>query len=228
MVGYLPVIYQAFSRRETNISLLDARAGSPPTARELLSRYGRPEHVGSLATFLRDWEAWTADLMESHLSYPVLCYYRSQHDNQSWLAALTAILDTCALLVAHVEGELAWQARLTYAIARHAVVDLSQVLHVPPDPDAADRLPPEALALIRTELRSAGVPLCGKEAAEENLRNIVRGYEPYVHALGARLLMAIPAWSDPGHAANWQTSAWEKQTSGIPEPLSRADREHLP
>jgi hypothetical protein len=227
MIGYLPVIYQAFSRRETNISLLDARAGSPPTARELLSRYGRPEHIGSLAAFLRDWEAWTAELMESHLSYPVLCYYRSQHDNQSWLAALTAILDTCALLVAHAEGDIAWQGRLTYAIARHAVVDLSQVLHVPPDPAAPDRLPPEALAQIRTELRSAGVPLCARDAADENLRKIVRAYEPYVHALGARLMMPIPGWSDPGHAANWQTSAWEKQTTGIPEHRTAADREHL-
>ena len=229
-IGYLPVIYGAFSRRETNISLLDARAGSPPTARELLARYGRPEHVGSLAQFLRDWEVWTADLMESHLSYPVLCYYRSQHDNQSWLAALTAILDTCALLVAHAEGEIAWQARLTYAIARHAVVDLSQVLNVAPDRSAPDRLPRPALEEIRNELRSAGVPLCARDTAEETLREVRRMYEPYVYALGTRLIMPIPAWSNPARAANWQTSAWEKTAAGRPETgaaASGADREHL-
>ncbi|HET9794080.1 MAG TPA: potassium channel family protein [Thermoanaerobaculia bacterium] len=217
-IGYLPVIYGAFSRRETNISLLDARAGSPPSARELLSRYGRPEHVGSLARFLRDWEVWTADLMESHLSYPVLCYYRSQHDNQSWLAALTAILDTCALLIAHAEGEIAWQARLTYAIARHAVVDLSQVLHIAPRHGSGERLSPSALAEIRAELRSAGVPLCAPKAADETLQDVRRMYEPYVAALADRLMMTIPGWSHPNRPANWQTSAWEKETAAERRP----------
>jgi hypothetical protein len=217
-IGYLPVIYAAFSRRETNISLLDARAGSPPTARELLSRYGRPEHVGSLARFLQDWEIWTADLMESHLSYPVLCYYRSQHDNQSWLSALTAILDTCALLIAHAEGEIAWQARLTYAIARHAVVDLSQVLHIAPRGETPERLSRKALDEIRAELRSAGVPLCSPATADETLQEVRRMYEPYVGALADRLMMEIPGWSHPNRPANWQTSAWEKETAAGTRP----------
>ena len=225
-IGYLPVIYGAFSRRETNISLLDARAGSPPTARELLSRYARAEHRDSLAQFLRDWEVWTADLMESHLSYPVLCYYRSQHDNQSWLAALTAILDTCALLVAHAEGEIAWQARLTWAIARHVVVDVSQVLHIAPERDGAERLSPVSLDEIRTELRTAGVPLCARQEADEKLAGLRRMYEPYVGALGRRLLMEVPGWSHPHRAANWQTSAWEKQAAGLPQGEEES-REHL-
>jgi len=96
IIGYLPVIYQAFSRREASISLLDARAGSPPSAGELLRRHG-PEHTRTGSTS-RDWERWAADLLESHLSYPVLCYYRSQHKNQSWLTALTAVLDASVLV----------------------------------------------------------------------------------------------------------------------------------
>lgn len=230
VIGYLPVIYAAFSKRETNISLLDARAGSPPTAKELILRYGRPENVSSLASFLRDWESWMADLMESHLSYPVLCYYRSQHDNQSWLAALTAILDTCALLVAHVEGEIAWQARLTFAIARHAVVDLCQVLNVAPSPPGVDRLPAADLATIRRELAGAGVSLCDRGTAENRLTGYRQMYEPYVHALSERLLMPIPAWSHANRAANWQTSAWEKVSagaSGEEAAASPADEEHV-
>ena len=222
VIGYLPVTYGAFSRRETNISLLDARAGSPPTAKAILERYGRKGSFGSLAGFLRDWESWTADLMESHLSYPVLCYYRSQHDNQSWLAALTAILDVCALLVAHVEDdEIACQARLTFAMARHAVVDISQVLNVPPVLDDPDRLPAADLAAIRRELAAVGVPLCARATAEASLAESRRLYEPYLRGLARRLLMPIPEWSRPGRAANWQTSGWETG-SGRPVPPDAA------
>src|SRR6266571_1146106 len=92
VIGYLPVLYQAFSRREVNISMLDARAGTPPTALELLRRHQEAQSLGSLEQLLRDWENWAADLMESHLSYPVLCFFRSQHNNQSWLASLSTVL----------------------------------------------------------------------------------------------------------------------------------------
>src|SRR6266567_6467147 len=98
IISYVPVIYQAFSRREVGISLLDARAGSPASATELLRRHYRDQHIEELIQYLREWERWCAELLESHLSYPVLTYYRSQHERQSWLAALTAILDTCTLL----------------------------------------------------------------------------------------------------------------------------------
>ena len=77
-VTYLPTIYQAFSRREVSISLLDARAGSPPTAAELLRRNGRD--MSGLDELLRDWERWSAELLESHLSYPFLVFFHSQHD----------------------------------------------------------------------------------------------------------------------------------------------------
>src|SRR5215213_8239698 len=110
VIGYLPVIYQGFSRRETNISLLDARAGSPPSGTELLRRHGH--NLDDLALLLREWERWSAEIMETHLSYPVLCYYRSQHDNQSWLAALATILDASAMLIVGVDGGPTRQATL--------------------------------------------------------------------------------------------------------------------
>jgi len=230
VIGYLPVIYGAFSRRETNITLLDARAGSPPTARALISHYGQPENLPSFVAFLRDWESWTAELMESHLSYPVLCYYRSQHDNQSWLGALTAILDTCALVAAHSDGEIARQARLTFAMARHAVVDLSQVLKVPPHSGGRDRLSHEGLEAIRADLKAVGVSLCDRGEAEKRLTEFRLLYEPYVCALARRLLIPVPAWSRPAHAANWQTSAWEKTAAGAPDHVagdSPENQEHL-
>src|SRR5262249_53129208 len=127
VLSYLPVLYQAFSRREVSVSLLDARAGSPPSAGELLRRHGVGCPETTLSGFLRDWERWSAELLESHLSYPALSFFRSQHDNESWLGALTVILDACALIQAGVDGVPRYQARLTFAMARHASVDLSQI-----------------------------------------------------------------------------------------------------
>src|SRR6516162_2995705 len=139
VIGYLPFIYGAFGNRETNISLLDARAGTPPTAGELLRRHSYPGGKEALGELLKEWELWSAELLESHLSYPVLAYFRSQHDNQSWIASLTAILDTCSLVLVGIDGACKRQAQLTFAIARHAVVDLSQVFLTSPKPMQEDR-----------------------------------------------------------------------------------------
>ena len=103
VIGYLPVLYQLFSRREAHVIQLDARAGSPPTATTMLSRHAESGGLDKLEDLLREWEIWCSDLLESHLSYPMLVYYRSQHDNQSWLAALTAVMDSCALILVGVE-----------------------------------------------------------------------------------------------------------------------------
>lgn len=157
MISYLPVLSQAFSAREVSISLLDARAGSPPSGSELLRRHRRD--WPSLEPLLRDWERVSAQLLESHVSFPVLAYYRSQHDNQSWVAAMTAVLDTCALLIAFVEDAPVQQARLTFAMARHAVVDLCYVLDLRPRPPSPPRLSPEDLTRLTRALRESGSSL---------------------------------------------------------------------
>src|SRR5262245_3474985 len=87
VIGYLPFIYGSFSKREVSIALLDSRAGTPPSAGELLRRHSYPYGADALRELLKEWELWSAELMESHLSYPVLAYFRSQHDNQSWIAS---------------------------------------------------------------------------------------------------------------------------------------------
>lgn len=211
VIGYFPVLYQAFSRRETNISLLDARAGTPPTASELLRRHGRGGNAGALVPLLEDWERWAADLMESHLSYPVLCFFRSQHDNQSWLASLTTILDGCALVMVGVDGLSTWQAQLTFAMARHAVVDLSQIFKSKPEEWTDVRLPPGSLARLRRGLEADGVALRDGAEADERLNQLRKMYEPYVAALAKHLAMPLPPWvEERGAVDNWQTSAFER------------------
>jgi hypothetical protein len=215
MISYLPTLYGAFSQRELNISLLDARAGSPPTAAELLRRHAQFADSEVLTPYLRDWETWAAQLMESHLSYPVLCYFRSQHDNQSWLAAFTAVLDVSALLIAYGEGTAKWQSQLTFAIARHAVVDLAEVLRVPASRPAQDRLPPKEVAQVRNLLVECRASTKCGDSGDKKLIELREMYEPYLNGLSLRLLMPLPSWG-VGHqfVENWKRSAWGKISSG--------------
>lgn len=209
VIGYLPVLYQAFSRREVAISLLDARAGSPPTAAEILARHGLEDGGGSLNQLLRDWELWSAELLESHMSFPVLCYYRSQHDRQSWIAALTAILDTCALVLTGMDGVAKGQAQRTFAIARHAAVDLAAIFEVAPDSDGEDRLPQEEWEKLDQRLRTAGCRLPSSPEALAQLRDLRELYEPYVCCLATRMAFALPPFTRAEGALDaWQTTAW--------------------
>ena len=215
VIGYLPFIYGAFAEREVDISLLDSRAGTPPTAGELFRRHSFPNGQEALRSLLKDWELWSAQLMESHLSYPVLAYFRSQHDNQSWIASLTAILDTCALAIASIDEACAKQAELTFAISRHAVVDLSQVFSATPRALPQDRLPPEELLRLRTKLTQLGLKLRDTPEADHKLIELRAMYEPYVYALANHLSQTLPPWIPVKKGKdNWQTTAWGR-TAGM-------------
>ena len=220
VISYLPVLYQSFARREANISLLDARAGSPPTAAELLRRYATGHGLADLDPLLREWELWSAGLLESYISYPPLAYFRSQHDNQSWLAALTTIMDVCTVVIAGIDGLAPWQARLTFAMARHIVVDLAQIINAPPRAPEPDRLPPESLERLKDLLAGAGLVLRDPQAFDEKISHLRRMYEPYVFALSGRLMVSLSTWlrvSD--RPDNWRTSAWEHSSANMPRSL---------
>jgi hypothetical protein len=227
MIAYLPTLYGGFSQREVNISLLDARAGSPPTAAELLRRHGRQRVLDDgLAAYLRDWEIGSAQLMETHLTYPFLCFFRSQHDNQSWLAAFTAILDVCALLIAYGEGETKWQAQLTFAISRHAVADLSEILRVHPHPSHPDRLSPEDLPKVRSLLTECGV-LKSTEAGDLKLRELRAMYEPHLQGLSRLLWMPLPPWGIDV-ASHSKPTIWERIVSqGAAQPGGGTEPGHF-
>jgi hypothetical protein len=209
VIGYLPVLYQAFSRREVSIALLDARAGSPPTATELLRRHGFEGGDKALTVLLAEWERWAAEILESHISYPILCYYRSQHDNQSWLSALVAILDACGLLISIVEGTPARQAQLTFAMARHALIDLGHVFHLEEEAVRAkemDRLPPAEFARLCEVMGEMSMRICGDPASANRLHTIRVLYEPYAVALSDYLRMPLPTWIPAPQAKDqWRT-----------------------
>jgi hypothetical protein len=150
-------------------------------------------------------------LMESHLSYPVLAYFRSQHDNQSWIASLTAILDVCSLAMVGLEGMCQYQARMTFAIARHALVDLSQVFAAPPaKKEKINRLPAETLDELRKRLRTEGFVLAEGDGALQELTRLRNLYEPYALSLAGYLRLDLPPWIKGVVAKdNWQTTAWQ-------------------
>jgi hypothetical protein len=216
VIGYIPVVYSSFSRREIQISMLDSRAGSPPSAAELLVRLaGRTENPGMdqkvLDEVLRGWERWAAELLESQISYPVLSFFRSQHSNQSWLGALTTMLDVTSLLMAGIEGVHPEQAKLTFAMARHAAVDLAQVVNAQHDPAAPDRLPVVELESLREALAAAGLRLKSDEAAREKLAKLRSMYEPYVHSTAQNLMLTLPAWRHAEKTRdNWQAGPWDR------------------
>jgi hypothetical protein len=202
VIGYLPVLYQAFSRREVSVALLDSRAGSPPNAAELLRRHAFEGGHEALTTLLAEWERWAAEILESHISYPILCYYRSQHDTQSWLSALVSILDTCALLISVVEGPSSRQAQLTFVMARHAVIDIGQVFEVQKQKawqrrSEFDRLPQKDFYHLCEALGENHLRLCGDPAAARRLHTIRERYEPYAYALSEYLRMPLPMWVAP-------------------------------
>jgi voltage-gated potassium channel Kch len=220
IIGYVPVIYQAFSRRETDISLLDARAGSPSSASELLRRHSRQQNLDGLPDYLKNWEIWSAQVLESHLSNPVLMYYRSLHERQSWLMALTTILDTCALLIVGIEEVNIPTARFTFAIARHAAVDLAQIFGTPPMNPEESRLPHEEFVRLRDSLAEVGLHLRHEEDAEQRLRDMRRIYEPFVHALSDHLLVNLPPWIPVTRTVDdWQTSAWDHFAQWSPDKI---------
>jgi hypothetical protein len=210
VIGYLPALYQAFSRREATVSQLDARAGSPPSAGRLVLRTTKTGGWSALGSYLGEWEQWVAELMETHLAYPVLGYFRSQHVNQNWLAAMCAILDACAFTIAAAPPEEVEAARFTFAIARHAVVDLSYSYHVEPKPPPEDRLPVASLTELLTQLREENVhPHVGDATVVERLTRTRALYEPYVFVLMQRLELPLPAWIAPESPTdNWRNTEW--------------------
>lgn len=212
VIGYVPVIYQAFSRREVSVAMLDGRAGSPPTASELLERHSYHGGSAELAALLAEWERWSAEILETHVSYPILCYYRSQHDNQSWLSALVAVLDACAVLITNMEGTEVRQAQLTFAMGRHALVDLGHIFRlerraaVYQSAPAADRLTAPEFTRLCTRMAPTRMHLCGDAAALERLHALRGLYEPHAQALAEFLKLSLPLWIPEAKASDpWKT-----------------------
>ncbi len=217
VIGYLPVLYQLFAGRESHVIQLDTRAGSPPTAATMLVLHAELDGLPDLNALLAEWEVWGAELLESHLSYPMLVFYRSQHDDQSWLAAMTAVMDTCAIILVGLEDMPVLQARMTFTMTRGVIVEMCRALRIRPSPyDGGDRLPPAEFGRLDASLRDAG--LRWKSAAgpaddnvAETLLALRATYEPLLDGLSRFLLLPLP----PVVATDAGTDHWEGGPRGL-------------
>ncbi len=218
LIGFVPVLYSSFSRREAHILLLDSKAGSNPTAFEILRRHSEAQAFPELVQLLKDWERVAAELLENFISFPVLAYYRSQHVSQSWLGSMVAIMDTCALLDSSLDDEhpaaraLRFQARATFAMGRHLLVDLAYLIDVQPDLSRPRLAEGHAMAL-RQRLIELGAPLRCCIESESLFAEVRKEYEPFAQALAEDIILDLPGWSpDQGTLDNWQVSAWDRAT----------------
>jgi Ion channel len=195
VIAYLPVLYQAFNRREVGILLLDARAGSPPSGPELLRRAGGGGVRTSLPQLFREWEAWAADVLETHLSYPLIAFFRSPHDNTSWVTSLGAVLDAATLVLSSVavtdDEACGGAARMLYATGTHAVEDLFIYFRFPERQVVIER---EEFDGVLEDLRDAGVPLKPADDAWKAFGEMRLAYSGRLNALAMRVAAPPALW----------------------------------
>ncbi len=233
VIGYVPVIYQAFSNREVLVAMLDGRAGSPPSAGELIRRHAYPGGDQAIAQLLIEWERWGAEVLESHISYPILCYYRSQHDNQNWLAALVCMLDTCALLITVLEGEPVRQAQLTFAMCRHVLIDIGHIFQISHNliiERDRDRLPDTTYRHLCDSLEGMHLKLCDNQDSRIRLKQIRELYEPSAELIAHYMRIQLPAFiADSSKRDAWRTIAAlsNAPTHPIPVPATATLEETL-
>jgi hypothetical protein len=209
VLTYMPLLDQAYAAREVGNLLIRLRAGSPPTAIRLLHRYSGTHHSEILRGNLREAERWMAEMLQSHMSHPVLAFYRAQHFGQSWLVSLTTALDTCTLLIVGGEGLPREQARLTYRMGLRLLADLANALAISVAPPARPRLTEVDLPSIRAALTNAGITLSFGPAEGAELVRLSDRYDIYVQALATWLAIPLlPPWVPPPDSLE-ESRAWE-------------------
>jgi len=159
---------------------------------------------------LANWEEWALDLLQCHLSYPMLAYYRSQHPNQSWLSALTTIVDVSAVVMVSATDELKRQAEFTFAAGPHALAHTASIFHRQPSASYENRLDAREFSRLCAAISEGHAPLRADGISEAALQTIRTTYEPHAIALGRYFMMAVPSFvPETASSANWQAQSWD-------------------
>ncbi|MGJ7579291.1 potassium channel family protein [Variovorax sp. RHLX14] len=196
-IGYLPVLYQHFARRDIQLIEFSARAGSPPTAASLLAWHAHG-NAESLERWLTGWETWASDLIESHAVYPMLAFYRSQHEGHSWLGSLAVVLDVCTLLIAGGADARCHQATATFSALRRMLDESSEALATGrPKPASDRRMDDASLQTLTPTIRKLLPEWRDDAAARQAIRKLRSTYEPQLQGLAAYLMLPLPDWMGP-------------------------------
>lgn len=200
LIAYLPTIYSAFSRREATVSMLEVRAGSPPSAVETIRRYQRLHGLAGLSDMWPTWEVWFTELEESHTSLAALVFFRSPKPQRSWVTAAGAVLDTAALVNAVVDIPHDMRADLTIRAGYLALRSIADVFGVEYDPHPQ---PSDPISVTRAEFDTAcdemaaqGVPLkADREAAWQTFAGWRVNYDRPLVALALITMAPFAPWS---------------------------------
>jgi hypothetical protein len=197
MISYLPALYGAYSRREARLLTLDDPLGGRITPMRVVVLNAPGGDVEMLYRAFGEWEMWTADVLESHVSYPMLALFRSQHAGQSWVTALGLVTDAATLASACVEGAQSREPYFLYRRGRRAILEISSRLHIPRSDGAASWLNEANFDLAWTGLVEAGLPLRDKAQAWADLQ-VRASYGDQLEALIDFLVAPHGFW---GHSA---------------------------
>ncbi len=190
-VTFLFSLYGSFQRREALVVMLLARATAPPSAVTLLETYGRLGMAGELPTLFSEWERWSAEVLDSHVAYPILCYFRSSHDNASWISALGAVLDAAALVLTTIRGVPHGSAKLMTRVGSHLVEDVSNYFRLPGDGATVDRM---AFDHAHGRLAAAGYDVEDAERAWHAFVRVRGTYAGRLEALARFWATPAPIW----------------------------------
>jgi hypothetical protein len=202
LVGYLPALYAAYARRETDVTMLEGRAGGPAWGPEILARHAMVGLERQLPDLYRGWERWTADVAESHTSYPVLIHFRSPRSHRNWLIGLLAVLDAAALQLAFNPSQRNGEIQLTLRSGFVMLREIARTERIAYDPDPS---PDDPIDLSKEEFLYGVQRMVAQgyelertpEEAWPDFKGWRVNYESVAYELAYRI-EAVPArWSGP-------------------------------
>jgi hypothetical protein len=170
VVTFLFSLYGSYQRREVQVVVLQAAAGGPPSAVTLLETYAQLRLVDRLPQLFVDWEQWAAEVLDSHVAYPLLGFFRSSHDNLSWISALGTVLDAASLVLTTISDVPRGEAKLFKRVGTHLVEDIYNIGFSLGEPTSLDRSDYEAACARLTEAGYTLAPLADAWPAFEAAR----------------------------------------------------------
>jgi hypothetical protein len=195
VVTFLFSLYGSYQRREVEVVVLESAAGGPPSAVTLLETYAQLDLVHRLPELFHDWDRWAAEVLDSHVAYPLLLYFRSSHDNLSWIGALGTVLDAASLVLTTIDGPPRGEAKLFKRSGGHLVEDIYNLGFRTGEPTTLDRADFDAAC---DRLADAGYTIEPRERAWAAFQGARSTYAPRLETMARYLATPGASWlGDP-------------------------------
>jgi hypothetical protein len=195
VVTFLFSLYGSYQRREIQVVALQAAAGAPPSAVTLLEAYAHLGLVEALPDLFLEWERWAAEVLDSHVAYPLLGYFRSSHDDLSWISALGTVLDASSLVLTTIDGLPRGRAKLFKRVGAHLAEDIYNLGYQAGDGAGLDRSDFDAAC---DRLEAAGYALLDRDEAWPAFEAARAAYAPRLESMARYWATPATSWlGDP-------------------------------